>query len=127
MSNLKKIEFQISEKSDELKKLIAEHPDYDICVLVGEDAHGGGDYYWMYATDIKFSVKEILSVETPYNDEVCTDRDTFNERTEEWLWEEMGEPEFSESEEAEFQAKLKDKIAEYDPYWKNVICIWADN
>lgn len=117
----------------ELKKMIAEHPDYPICVLAGEDANCG-DYSWMYCSDIKFYVGEILDCEQPVNDEIIfSDRDDFEERLEEWLWDEMcdemAEDKFDDSEpsEADFKKRLADEKAKYEPYWKDCIVIRADN
>ena len=45
----------ITKKTDELKKLIAEHPDYPIVVLAGDEANDG-DYSWMYCSSISFEV-----------------------------------------------------------------------
>lgn len=107
-------------QTDELKKLIAEHPDYPICVLAGEEANGG-DYTWMYCSDIRFSVGEILDADYyGYNDEIITDRDELEEIIEERFYDEGLENE-------ELDKAVKAKIAELEPYWKNVICIWATN
>ena len=45
----------IAKNTEKLKELIAEHPDYQIVVLAGEEANGG-DYSWMYCSDISFDV-----------------------------------------------------------------------
>ena len=44
--------YSMAQNTDRLKQLIAEHPDYPIVVLAGEDANNG-DYGWMYCTDRK--------------------------------------------------------------------------
>lgn len=121
----------LTQSTEELKKLISENPDLPIVVLAGEEANTG-DYFWMYCSWVSFSVTEILDCETPYNKEiVCTDRDDFKECLEEWLWDKMCYEDSNgdgvEPKEAEFQAKLKEEIAKYEPYWKKVIAIEATN
>lgn len=120
---------ELTKPTDELKKMIEQYPDYPIVVLAGEVANTG-DYGWMFCSSISFEVEEILDCETPYNNDdiVCTDRDKFNEELEEWLWDELGgndnPPKITED---EFQEALKQERARYEPYWKKVIAIYADN
>lgn len=119
----------LAKSTDELKRLIAEHPDYPIVVLAGEEANSG-DYSWMFFSDISFGLDEILDVETPYNDEeVCTDRDCFEERMSDWLYGKLDDEgvDVDQMPDAEFEKRLKEEIAKYDPYWKDVIAIWATN
>ena len=119
----------LTKSTEELKKLIAEHPDYPIVVLASEEANSG-DYSWMYCSDISFGVDELLDVEPPYNDEiVCTDRDEFEERMSDWLFDKLCDEgvDAQKMPDAEFDKLLKEEIAKYDPYWKNVIAIWAAN
>ena len=125
---MKLFPLNLTKTTDELKKLIEEHPDYSIVVLTGENANSG-DYVWMYCNSIYFGIEEILDCETPYESEiVCTDRDDFDERLEEWLWDELvGNEKQPRITEGEFQEKLKAEKAKYEPYWKKVIAIWADN
>lgn len=118
----------LTKSTEELKKLITEHPDYPIVVLAGEYANAG-DYAWMYCNSISFSVEEILDCETPYESEtVCTDRDDFYDRLEEWLWDEMEDNDITpQITEEEFLEALKKEEEKYEPYWKKVIAIYADN
>lgn len=110
----------ITKKTDELKKLIAEHPDYPICVLAGETANGG-DYAWMFCSKIWFEVAEILDADyLDYGDETFTDRDRLEEVIEDRLFDDGLDGE-------ELDKAVKEKLAELEPYWKNVICIYADN
>lgn len=118
----------LTKTTDELKELIKEHPDYPIVVLAGESANSG-DYTWMYCSSISFGVEEMLDCEVPYDrDFVCVDRDEFNEELEEWLWDELGcSDKQSKITEDEFQKKLKEEKVKYEPYWKKVISICAEN
>jgi len=111
----------ITKKTDELKRLIAKHPDYPIVILAGEGANSG-DYPWMYCADIGFEIKEILDTEliTDYEGEVITDRDRLEEIIEEQFYDEGLDGD-------ELDNAVKAKVAEFDPYWVNVIVIYADN
>lgn len=121
--------FDLTKSTDKLKKLIAEHPDYPIVVLVDGDLPTA-DYNWTYAASISFSVGEILDCPCPYDEEyVCTDRDEFEERLEDWLWDEMCDEDNAgdgvEPSEEQFQERLNQEKAQYEPYWKKVIAIYA--
>lgn len=112
----------------ELKKLILENPNYPIAILGGECLNGG-DYSWVYASDIRFDLGEILDCDQPINDEIVySDRDMFNEQLEEWLWDDMGgNDKDSKLNETVFEDALKELKAKYEPYWKKCIIIYADN
>ena len=115
--------------TDELKELIAEHPSYPIVVLADEEAVVS-DWHYTLCSDITFAVGEILNCENPIDEEsVCTDRDEFEERFEEWLWDRMFDElgEEAEPNEEEFQDRLKLELAKFEPYWTKVIMIYASN
>lgn len=110
----------ITQNTNELKRLIAEYPDYPIVVLAGEEANIG-DHSWMYCSSISFEVGELLDTDYfDYNDETITDRDRLEEVVEDRLYDEGLEGD-------ELDKAVKEKIAELEPYWINVICIWASN
>ena len=119
----------LAKNTDKLKELIAEYPDYPIIVLASETSWDG-DNTATFCSYVTFSVDEILDCETPYGNDgyVCCDRDDFDDRLGEWLWDELGgsdkPPKITEE---EFQKKLEEEKAKYEPYWKKVIAIWADN
>lgn len=109
-------------KTDKLKKLIAEHPDYEIVVLAGKEANSG-DYSWMYCSYISFEIGEVLDYDFyDYDDAVFTDRDRLEEKIEEDLYDE-----YSNKSDEEYEAAIKAEVAKYEPYWKDVICIYATN
>lgn len=113
---------KLSKSTEELKKLIADHPDYDIVVLAGEEANGG-DYRWMYCSDIYYEVGEILDADFyDYDDAVFTDRDRLEEFIEDMLYDD-----YSDKPEEEYNLAIKAKVAELEPYWKDVIAIYAAN
>ena len=71
------IPLNLATSSDELKKLILEHPDYPIVVVAGQDACNS-DYPDTYCSKIHCEIGMILDCETPYtNEEVMTDEDGF--------------------------------------------------
>ena len=110
----------ITKQTEDLKKLIAEHPDYPICVLAGEEANGG-DNTWMFCSGISFSIGEILDTDFyGYNETVFVDRDTLEEQIEDAFYSDglRGD---------DLDRAVKEKLAELEPYWKKVIFIWATN
>ena len=112
----------IAKSTDKLKKLMAEHPDYDIVVLAGEEANGG-EYYWTYCSDIRFGVGEVLDCDFfDYGDEVFTDRDRLEEKIADDLYDD-----YEDKPEEEYEASIKAEIEKLEPYWKNVIVIYATN
>ena len=124
--NMKLCPLDLTTKTDELKKLISENPELPIVVIAGECATDGEQS--MFCSDIRFWIEEILDCEVPYMDYVETDRDSFNESIEEWLWDEMGgNDKYSKLSETVFQDALKETKKKYEPYWKKVIAIKADN
>lgn len=106
------------EKTDELKKLIAEHPDYSIVVICSSDVVADCEG-WYYAPKLRFSIGEILDCEQDINDEkVYIDRIEFEEDIEE---------KYSDIEsDEEYEETVEKKKEEYEPYWKKVIQIQAD-
>ena len=114
--------YSLSKKSDELKKLILENPDLPIVVLVGEEANSG-ECYWMFCSDISFYINEILDCDyTNDYDCVFTDRDALEEYIENELYDE-----YCDKSDEEYDAAIKNKLAELEPYWTKVIAIHATN
>ena len=115
-------EYTLTKKSDKLKKLILENPDLPIVVLAGEEANSG-DYCWMFCSDISFSIEEILEYDFyDYNDAVFCDRDRLEEYVEDMLYDE-----YHNKSDEEYEAAIKNKLAELEPYWTKVIAIYATN
>lgn len=111
----------IVKRTDELKKLILEHPDTPIVCLVDSDVC---QYEGMwYAPDVRFKMGEILNCEQDVNDErVFFDRIEFEEK----LAEKMEyDPEYEELSDEEFGKAVEKKAKEYEPYWTDVIQITA--
>ena len=114
--------YALTQKTDELKKLILENPDLPIVVLAGEEANNG--YWgWMFCSSISFCIDEILDCDFyDYDDTVFTDRDRLEEKIEDDLWDE-----YHEKSEEEYDTAVKREVEKYEPYWKKVIAIYATN
>ena len=111
-------------QTDELKKLIAEHPNLPIVVIVSSDVVADDDYAWWYAPDIRFTMGEILDCEQDINDEkTYIDRDDFEED----LADILGDSgDYDETTDEEFDKIVQEELKKYEPYWKQVIQIRAD-
>ena len=110
-------------QTDELKKLIAEHPDYPIVVIVANEVIGD-DYGWWYAPEISFGIGEILDCEQDIDEEkTYVDRDDFEEDVQ---YNVECDENFENVTDEEFDAEVKRIMTEYEPYWKKVIQIRAD-
>ena len=109
--------YSLAHQTEELKKLIAEHPDYSICVLAGEDI--ASDTYWTLCSEVNFKVGELLDTDYyDYDDHVFADREHLKNVVEERLEDDFeGEA---------FDKAVSDKLAELEPFWKNAIFIYAD-
>lgn len=117
----------LAKNTEELRRLILENPDLPIVVLASEDANCG-DYGWQYCAKISVGIEQILDCEVPFSEYIQTDKDEFEERFEEWLWDELcGSDKGLTLTEEEFQKRLTAEKEKYSPYWKTVISISADN
>ena len=114
--------YSLTQKTDELKKLMAENPDLPIVVLAGQEA--SGDYWgWTYCSSISFGIDEILDCDYyDYNDTVFTDRDRLEEKIGDDLWDE-----YHQQSDENYDAAVKRELEKYEPYWKKVIAIYATN
>lgn len=123
MKNMNNIKPSIIKQTDELKNLIDKYPDYPICVLAGEDANCGG-YYWMYCSNIKFEIGEILDCEDwlDFEDEIITDRGRLEEVVEDRLY-----GDYYDKPDDVYDKAIKEKMIELEPYWRKVIFIYATN
>ena len=114
--------YTLTKQSDELRKLILENPDLPIVVLASEDANCGS-YYWMFCSSISFYITEILDCDFyDYDDAVFCDRDRLEEYIEDMLYDEY----YKKSNE-EYEEAIKNKLAEFEPYWTKVIAIYVSN
>lgn len=111
-------------QTDELKKLIAEHPDLPIVVIVNAEVVADDDYNWWYAPDVSFSLGELLDCDQDVNDmKVYTDRDDFEEDLRDVM---SNQEEYENATDEEFDKAVEEEIKKFEPYWQQVIQIRAD-
>lgn len=119
--------YSLTKKSDELKKLILENPDLPIVVLAGEDANIG-DFSWMFCTNISFSIEEIFDCDFyNYDETIFTDRESLEEVIIDKI--ENGDIDVGVdiTDEDEFNKAVECEMEKYEPYWKKVVAIYANN
>ena len=110
-------------QTDELKRLISEHPDYPIVVIVASEVVDDG-YGWWYAPCLSFDIGEILDCEQDIDEEkTYIDRDEFED---DMYSRYEDDEEYKELDNYEFDEMIENKLKEYEPYWKKVIQIRAD-
>lgn len=111
---------ELLHSADELRQLIRENPTLPLLVSAGESANTG-DYSYMSCSYIKAYKGEVLDCAQRVNDCMCyTDRDEFEED----LADALADGDYTDE---EFDALVKEKVAEYDPYWKPCIILNVDN
>lgn len=113
----------IVQSAEKLRQLIIDNPTLPLVVFAGEDANCNGDYQYSSCSYINAYVGEFLDCMQLVNDEKCyCDRDDFEEDLAYSLSED-----FLEEPDEEFQRRVKEVMAEYDPYWKQCIILYVNN
>lgn len=111
-------------QTEELQKLIAEHPDYPIVVLCSSDVVADDGYSYWYAPKLSFAIGEILDCEQDINDEkTYSDRDNFEEDVRFML---ECDDQYENLSDNDFDKLVQNELKKYEPYWKDVIIIYAD-
>lgn len=111
-------------QTKELQKLITEHPDYPIVVLCSSDVVADDGYSYWYAPKLSFTIGEILDCEQDVNDEkTYSDRDDFEDDVR-YMFE--CDSQYDNLSEEKFDELVKNELEKYEPYWKDVIIIYAD-
>lgn len=118
----------LTQTTEELKKLISEHPDYPIVVLAGECASDGYTT-WTFCSSINVEVAEFLDDALPFGDgKIYLDKDEFSDDLEEWLADELGyndnPPKISDK---DFEEMVNYEKWRHKLHWRKVIAIYADN
>ena len=108
-------------RTDELRQMIIDHPELPLLVFASEDANIG-DYTYMCCTWIKVEMGEYLDDEhNDVNPELCyIDREEFEDDVDLHLDSEGLSNE-------EYEKKLNDEIAKYEPFWKPCIILYVGN
>lgn len=114
----------IVKDSSKLRQMILDNPDLPIVVLAG-DCASDGDHSWTYCSKVNVGIDTILDADIlNYSDCVFCDR----EDLENYLQYNMElDPDYDDLSDEEFYKKVEAEMQKYEPYWKKVICIWADN
>lgn len=114
--------YSLTQKTDELRRLILENPELPIVVLANEES--ACDYWgWTFCSSISFYIEEILDYDFyDYDDRVFVDRERLEEKIADDLWDE-----YHEKSDEEYDAAVKHELEKYEPYWKKVIAIYATN
>lgn len=114
--------FGLSKKSDELRKLILENPNLPIVVLAGEGV-SDGDHAWTFCGSISFGIEDILDCDyTASDDTVFVDRGSLEEAVSDDLYDD-----YCDKPESEYEAAVKARLNELEPFWTKVIAIYATN
>ncbi len=109
--------------ADELKQLIVENPDLPILVFAGDNANNG-DYPYMSCSYVSAEKGEFLDCEQQIDECKCyTDRDDFEEDVFDVL---VNDEQCVDLSDEEFNSVVKQKIAEYDEFWKSCIILRVD-
>ena len=110
--------------ADELKQLIAENPDLPIVVFAGDDANTG-DYTYMSCNYVSATKGGFLDCDQQIDECRCyTDRDDFEDDVYTVL---EGEERYDDLSDEEFDSVVKQKITEYDAFWKPCIILYVDH
>lgn len=121
MKDIERRDTELFTDTKELRQLILDNPGLPLLVFAGEDSNNG-EYGYMACSSVRARLGEFLDCQQEVDDTFCfNDRDDFSERLEDQLYDN-----FKGSEE-EFKALLKEKLAEYDPYWKPCIILYVNN
>ena len=109
------ISLDVLHSTEELKKLILENPELPLLISVGEEVKG------YLASSMWCGKGEFLDCDQTIDEEVTySDREMFEDDVREYY-----EYQF-EGSDAEFDKYIKDKLNEYEPYWKPCILVHVD-
>lgn len=122
MSNEERKPTGLIHSAEELRKLIIDNPTLPLIVFAGEEANSGGDYMYSSCSHVSAYVGEFLDCMQTINDEKCyCERDDFEEDLANTLDDYFEEPE------EDFNRRVKDEVAKYDPYWTKCIILYVNN
>ena len=111
----------ILNSAEELRQLIIDNPGLPLLIFAGEDANSG-DWCYMSCSYVRAYVGEFLDCSQTVNDCKCyCDRDDFEEDIQDVMCDDF------EGTDEEFEQAVKDRMAEYDPYWKPCIIVNVNN
>ena len=124
MTNKERKQTGLLHSTDELKRLILEHQELPILVLAGDNANIG-DYGYMSCSRVRAQEGEFLDCKQKIDACKCyTDRDDFEDDVADFL---AGEEQYRDLPDDEFNSVVKQKITEYDAFWKPCIILYVDH
>ncbi len=125
MTEKEKISTDLLHSTKDLRKLIIDNPDLPLLVFAGEDANYNGDYPYMSCSCINSYIGEFLDCSQTINESICyTDRDDFEDDLADYL---DNFEDVATMTDVEFDARLKQELAKYEPYWKKCIILYVNN
>ena len=125
MTEKEKISMGLLYSTNDLRKLIIDNPDLPLLVFAGEDANHNGDYPYMSCSCIYSYIGEFLDCSQTINESICyTDRDDFEDDLADYL---DNLEDVAAMTDVEFDARLKQELAKYEPYWKKCIILYVNN
>lgn len=123
MTEKEKISTNLLHSTEDLRKLIIDNPDLPLLVFAGEDANNG-DYSYMSCSCINSHIGEFLDCSQTCDSRCYTDRDDFEEDLADYL---NDLEDVAAMTDVEFDARLKQELAKYEPYWKKCIILYVNN
>lgn len=113
-----------AKSTEKLRKLILENPDLPMVVLANDEANNG-DWSTMFCSYVSADLGEFLDCCQEINDErAFIDRDDFEEEVADMM---AYSGDYDDLSEAEFNVKLNEILAQYDPYWRKCIIVTVGN
>ena len=109
---------------DTLRKVLLEYPDLPVLIFAGEDANIG-DWSYMSCSYCSAEKGEYLDCQQTVNDEKCyIDRGEFEEDLADCY---ANDDELSNLSDEEYNQFIAEKLAKYEPYWKDCIIVYVNN
>lgn len=109
---------------DTLRKVLLEYSDLPVLIFAGEDANIG-DWSYMSCSYCSAEKGEYLDCQQTVNDEKCyIDRGEFEEDLADCY---ANDDELSNLSDEEYNQFIAEKLAEYEPYWKDCIIVYVNN
>ena len=119
-----KLDYDIMHSGDELKKLIAAHPDLPI-VFEANDESNFGDYEVTICTSVHARIGEILDYQQDIVDDyIFTDREEFADCVQDYIYDTSP---YDDRPDDYYIQKAKQLVESYEPYWKKCILVTIGN
>lgn len=119
-----KLDYDIMHSGDELKKLIAAHPDLPIVFEANGEANFS-DYPITVCTYVRASIGEVLDCQQDIADDcIFTDRDEFADCVQEYIYDTSP---YDDRPDSYYIQEAKRLVESYEPYWKKCILVTVGN